>query len=618
MKQNGRVRILTGGLQGKMITISPDQEMSFGRGVKAGCKLPDNTVSKMHCQIRESGGKYFLEDLGSRNGVLLNKRKVPSAELAHADLIQVGKTEMKFELFEISTNPDSGVPEAPKGDLATPVIEKSMLETRDPDSVDPDQKSSGTAGNGSEQNSEYLKSGPTKGAATAEVVFGRIALLNRMLTEEQLTECLREQKETDSCEPLGELLVRKKYLTEEQRNLLLKIQWTDVGEKEHSFAVKKKEYIFAKLSLKKGYVTEAQVMECLKIQSQCEQEGLPLALDELLEKKGYISKIQMEEILRQQGTEGVGYKIEGYEIIGMIGHGGMGAVYKARQLSMDRIVAVKILSEKYKGREEYVERFLREARSVAQLNHENIISGIDFGTTTEGLRYFVMEYVDGPTVLDVLRERKCLPAEKCLDIVIQVGRALDHAHQRNLIHRDIKPDNIMLAEDQAVKLCDLGLAKRIDSKTNSHVGGRGLGTANYMSPEQIMGNDDIDIRADIYSLGATLYRMTFGRLAFRGSSPAVIMSKHLNEPIEFPRNTMTPLQRELSSVIEIMMSKQPSDRYQSPSELLGALETIQERYMGEDQVESSSEPPGPKRPARSGASSKKAPFKRRRRRRRRH
>jgi serine/threonine-protein kinase len=372
---------------------------------------------------------------------------------------------------------------------------------------------------------------------------------------------------------LGELLVDRGYLSPIDLELVLRIQ---NGAQRQADGKKRDDTRVSNLieiALKKGHLKQEQLKHATVLQARSLQDGFVVPLDEILLNKGYLRREHYLEIIKQQGEQGLGVNIPGYDRYELIGYGGMGAVYKARQISMDRPVAIKVLSERFRDKPRYRERFLREARNVAKLNHENIIAGYDFGESGS-VSYFVMEFVEGRTCEELLQERRRLDDREAAEIVLQVGRALQHAFEKGMIHRDIKPENIMItAEDRKVKLCDLGLAWSADELDE---GGKGFGTPNYMSPEQIRGQT-LDIRTDIYSLGVTLYRMLFGKLPFHGASPMVTMSKHLNEPLQFPDETMSPLQRALSAVIARMLAKHPNERHQDPSMLVRELEGILDR-----------------------------------------
>jgi serine/threonine-protein kinase len=269
------------------------------------------------------------------------------------------------------------------------------------------------------------------------------------------------------------------------------------------------------------------------------------------------------------------HRIPGYRLVEKLGAGSMGTVYKGVQLSLDRVVAIKVLPPELGRNENFVKRFMREARSVAKLNHPNIVSGIDVGEV-DGWRYFVMEFIDGVTVGQILQRGGKMDERRAIRIIRHVTDALAHAHRHRMVHRDIKPDNIMIARDGVTKLCDLGLAKEPKEGGSTTEEGLAMGTPNYISPEQAQGESGIDIRSDIYSLGATLYHMATGSLPFDGPNPAVIMTKHLLEPLPPPRTRNRALRRGTCQVIEKMMMKRREDRYQEPEELIAHLEILEQ------------------------------------------
>lgn len=257
-----------------------------------------------------------------------------------------------------------------------------------------------------------------------------------------------------------------------------------------------------------------------------------------------------------------------------IGAGAMATVYRAKQISLDRIVAVKIMPKHLSRDEEFVERFYKEGRAAAQLNHNNIVQAIDVGEAG-GYHYFVMEYVEGESIHEQMARGKKFTEKEALDIIIQTARALAHAHERGFIHRDVKPKNIMLASDGVVKLADLGLAREIaDLRAAASEAGRAYGTPYYIAPEQIRGERDLDARIDIYSLGATAYHMVTGRLPFEGPNPSAIMHKHLKQELIPPDHVNTKLSAGIAEVIEMMMAKNRDDRYKSAKDMLVDLECI--------------------------------------------
>jgi serine/threonine-protein kinase len=268
--------------------------------------------------------------------------------------------------------------------------------------------------------------------------------------------------------------------------------------------------------------------------------------------------------------------IEGYRIETWLGEGTMGAVFRATQVSLDRPVAIKVLTPRLAKNATYLKRFLREARAVAKLNHPNIVSGIDVGEA-KGHQYFVMEFVEGKTLQQVLHDHERLDPVKSAKVILLVARALDHAQQVGLIHRDVKPANIILSSKSGVpKLCDLGLAKEVgEAGSGSQTGeGRAMGTPYYISPEQARGQTNIDIRSDLYSLGATFYHCLTGQPPFTGPTPAVIMAKHLTEDIAPVRALRADCPPGFAYVCEKLLEREREDRYQTPAELILELSAV--------------------------------------------
>ena len=268
------------------------------------------------------------------------------------------------------------------------------------------------------------------------------------------------------------------------------------------------------------------------------------------------------------------HQIPGYRILQMIGAGAMARVYKATQLSLNRTVAIKVLPKRFSENPEYVERFEKEGEAAAKLNHPNIVQAIDVGMAG-GSHYFVMEYVEGRTIYQDLAEGKVFAEQEALDIIIQVARALAHAHYHGLVHRDVKPKNIMISIDGKVKLADMGLAREItDIKMAETEKGKAYGTPYYIAPEQIRGKMDLDGRADIYALGATLYHMITGQKPFEGEDNAEIMRKHLREKLIPPDHINTSLSQGIGEVVEVMMAKIRKNRYNNVQNLLEDLEAV--------------------------------------------
>ena len=273
------------------------------------------------------------------------------------------------------------------------------------------------------------------------------------------------------------------------------------------------------------------------------------------------------------GTPLTRKSIGGFELLERLGQGGMGAVFKARQMSMDRIVALKILPRKLAKNRAFVERFIREARSAATLSHPNIVQGIDVGHDG-GHYYFAMEFVDGVTVRSLIEREGRIEEKWALQIIAGVAVALEHAHEHGIVHRDIKPDNIMINREGDVKLADLGLARSTGKVDTVTVDGAALGTPHYMAPEQARGEHDIDTRADIYGLGATLYHMVTGARPFDGPTAAAIMAKAITEPFPSPKEKNPELSRGICELIEHMTCKERDDRPETPAELLQEIRDV--------------------------------------------
>lgn len=268
-------------------------------------------------------------------------------------------------------------------------------------------------------------------------------------------------------------------------------------------------------------------------------------------------------------------KIPGYELQAKLGEGATGAVYRAHQISMDRTVAIKILFPRMKKDEAYIKRFIREARSVAKLNHEHIIKGIDVGEA-DGEYYFVMEYVDGPTLQDLISRKGKLDPDRVIEIGRQMADALAHARKHDIIHRDVKPENLMINAEGIAKLCDLGLAKQQTDQDSSITQdtGTSMGTPHYMSPEQAKGKADIDFRTDIYALGATLYHAATGEVPFKGDTTLSVMTNTVTEELTPPREVRREVGRGFNIVIKKMMAKDPADRYQDHEKMLEDFEQL--------------------------------------------
>ena len=293
-----------------------------------------------------------------------------------------------------------------------------------------------------------------------------------------------------------------------------------------------------------------------------------------------VRRIVRDERAKSEGGMLMKKQIGGYKLIRRIGEGGMGEVYLAEQLTMHRTVALKILHGKWADDEEFRKRFLLEARAVGKLSHQNLIQVFDVGKY-QGLYYFSMEFIDGVTADDLIRHDGQIPVEKALDICLQVCKALSYLAAHDIVHRDIKPANIMLTKEGQVKLGDFGfIQSAFDSELMQE--GTTIGTPDYISPEQARGERNLDVRSDIYSLGATLFHMLAGKTFFSGSCSKVMRDHIETTPprIDTLRKDLPP---DLVRLIEKMTAKQPIDRHQSPEELIKDLDMLRLDLSGDAQ-----------------------------------
>jgi hypothetical protein len=232
-------------------------------------------------------------------------------------------------------------------------------------------------------------------------------------------------------------------------------------------------------------------------------------------------------------------------------------------------VALKVMSTRYASDEEFVERFKREAQSAAALSHANIVSIFDRGETEDGTYYIAMEYLPGGTLKDRIRKHGALPLPMATEVALQTAEALQTAHKRGIIHRDVKPRNILITDSGHVKVADFGIARAADATTTSHLGDI-LGTAKYMSPEQAMG-ERVGAASDLYSLGVVLYEMLTGRVPFEVETPADVSAKHAAGPPPHPREVNPEVPEGMDALVMRLLARDPEDRYGSATELIEDL-----------------------------------------------
>ncbi len=259
---------------------------------------------------------------------------------------------------------------------------------------------------------------------------------------------------------------------------------------------------------------------------------------------------------------------ERYEILEILGEGGMAFVYKARDMQLERFVAIKTLKPNYVNQETFVDRFKREAKTAANLNHPNIVQIFDWGIEEEP--YFVMEYIEGNTLTSIIAKNRTISLSDILFIGAQVSSGLHAAHQKGLVHRDIKPGNIMITPDGKVKVTDFGIVSLQNEESDITKTGSILGTASYISPEQAQGKP-VSIESDLYSLGTVLYELITGRAPFSGDSPISTATKHLTEKPEKPSLYRRDLPKGVESAILRLLEKASYDRFKSAEDLRATL-----------------------------------------------
>ncbi len=334
--------------------------------------------------------------------------------------------------------------------------------------------------------------------------------------------------------------------------------------------------VLGKAVVERGLMTPDELEQCatdLKARAAT-TAAAPTTLAELLVEREFLTRRQVERLKGDAEADKSSQQIPGYRIIRKLGAGAMATVFLAKQMSLDRLVAIKVLPKKFSQNQNFIERFLREGRAAAKLSHNNIVAAYEIGQAGEH-HFFVMEYVDGDTVYDRIVARKRLPEREALEIIRQVASALQHAHEMGFVHRDIKPKNIMMTTGNVAKLADLGLARAMSDKEAAEAeSGRAYGTPYYISPEQIRGSVHIGPPADIYGLGATFYHMVTGRLPFEGTTPSQVMHKHLKEVLVPPDHINPQISAGTALIIETMLKKDARERYQNARDLVVDVELV--------------------------------------------
>ena len=324
-----------------------------------------------------------------------------------------------------------------------------------------------------------------------------------------------------------------------------------------------------------GYCDEDQIREAQEIRESIAEMGLvPPKLPEILIEKGYLTPEQSASVLQVQG--GAKFGIEGYEIVSKLGEGLLGTTYKAKQLSLDREVTIKVIRREFSADKRYMEQILSGTRQAGKLHHKNIARVIDAGKV-EQTYYCITEFVRGQNLRAVMRKKGKLAERQVLHIGLEVASALAEARQHGLMHGDVKPSNIIVTTEGVVKLCDFGLIKPVNLKTSFNLPRNLYEAAYYSSPETARG-ESADIRSDIYSLGAALYHLITGSYPFGvAGTPEKALKAHIRREVPDIREKEKDISPETADVIMRMLKPGAGDRYQEPKEVISALTDVIKR-----------------------------------------
>lgn len=480
-----------------------------------------------------------------------------------------------------------------------------------------------------ERNDPFGHESPEGGQTSVEAFLKNVLVQKQIISREQLSQCLEERKGQHPPPPLASILLKKGLLNDEQLEDLLhalssRRQGGDEG------------ITLGESAVRRNLTTNAEILSALEIQERERQEGRESRLGEVLVRRGTLTVSQVKDILQKQGrrilkctgcanqynvddyspekkytclncgspladtgaidtlnVEGtapdkgaamrslddmfIGRRVGPCEITDKIGEGGMGSVYKATHIALNKTVAVKIMSPAVMG-DAHKKRFLREARAAASLEHPNVVVVHDTGEDG-GFPYIVMQYIEGMSLGDILKAKGKLPPVQALRIIIAAASALGAAHEQHLIHRDVKPDNIMITNKGEVKVTDFGLAKSIHrSEMSVTATGTMMGTPIYMSPEQFEAKA-VDSRSDLYSLGVTFYRTLAGRAPFIADSVLELWQAHAADA---PPELDGDLSPELCEIVYRMLEKDPDNRYQSAAALITDLRGVYQELGGEE------------------------------------
>ena len=330
--------------------------------------------------------------------------------------------------------------------------------------------------------------------------------------------------------------------------------------------------LIVKLALEKKLITQQQVDQCKDLAKKSKKIGLEATIEEILVKQGIVSQDQVDDLKDMcQLAEG-GTVFGMYRLGTLIGQGGMGKVYEAVHEIMGRSVAIKVINAQITDDKNNATRFIQEIRALSKLNHPNIVTIFDGGKINRR-HYFAMELLPGPSLKDYVDSKKILGEKEALRIIRATAKALGHAHAKNVVHRDVKPENIIFDCNGVPKLTDFGLVMHHDVDHMSLTQeGAWVGSYYYISPEQVDGRRDIDGRSDIYALGATLYYALTGRTAYTGNSPQELLAKHLSGRLVSPKRHSPHISRGTVRLVKKMMAVNREKRYQTMEAVVDAID----------------------------------------------
>ncbi|NUN50374.1 MAG: serine/threonine protein kinase [Candidatus Brocadiae bacterium] len=340
----------------------------------------------------------------------------------------------------------------------------------------------------------------------------------------------------------------------------------------------KEEVELAVKAVKAGFLTKEQLGPAMARQDILAKQGQQVPLFKVLLESKAMTPQQYQLLVQDQGGPGTktfpGDPIPGFKIGAKLGTGGMALVYRAVDAMDGAEVALKIMKPTHMANPRFVAQFHREAELLEKFDHRHLVKGFQHGRVN-GLEYFAMEIVDGPSMREIVEKNGPVTEEQALRYTIQVAEAVEYTHKQGIVHRDIKPENILVTPEDDVKLIDLGFAKPIGSQEEPE--GTTSGTPQYMSPEQAQGQASIDVRSDLYSLGATLYHMVLGDVPFKGGDNMEVMAAQVLQDLQTSETKSGKISRHMHFFLEKLMAKDKEIRYQTPRE---AIEDMRGQWEG--------------------------------------